>query len=64
MCISIVQGEEVTVEDEDVYTLSNVTREKTGEYKCSPLDNASLLASHNITIHCELCHNHTVRNAH
>ncbi|XP_042561990.1 CD166 antigen homolog A-like, partial [Clupea harengus] len=46
-----LQGEEVTVEDEDVYTLSNVTREKTGEYKCSPLDNASLLASHNITIH-------------
>ncbi|XP_041924142.1 CD166 antigen homolog [Alosa sapidissima] len=46
-----LQGKEVTVEDQNSYTLTGVTRDQSGEYKCSPSGDTSLVASHNITIH-------------
>lgn len=43
----------VKVQDSDIYTLTNVTRDTTGEYKCSLVDNAKMEASANITVNCK-----------
>ncbi|XP_030632374.1 activated leukocyte cell adhesion molecule b [Chanos chanos] len=45
-----VKGEKVTVEDSDTYTLTNVTRADSGEYKCSLVDDEDLESSANITV--------------
>ncbi|XP_036392323.1 CD166 antigen homolog isoform X1 [Megalops cyprinoides] len=45
-----IKGKKVTVENSDTYTLTGVTRDSTGEYKCSPVDNDNLVDSKNITV--------------
>uniref|UniRef100_A0A6Q2ZKU6 Ig-like domain-containing protein n=1 Tax=Esox lucius TaxID=8010 RepID=A0A6Q2ZKU6_ESOLU len=45
-----IQGKEVKVKNSDTYTVTDVTRESTGEYKCSLIDNAKMEDSKNITI--------------
>uniref|UniRef100_A0A672LJ46 CD166 antigen homolog n=1 Tax=Sinocyclocheilus grahami TaxID=75366 RepID=A0A672LJ46_SINGR len=44
-----INGEEKTV-DSSMYTLTSVTRENTGEYKCSLVDNEDIVASIPITV--------------
>uniref|UniRef100_A0A4W5QSD4 Activated leukocyte cell adhesion molecule b n=1 Tax=Hucho hucho TaxID=62062 RepID=A0A4W5QSD4_9TELE len=43
----------VKVENSDSYTVTDVTRNSTGEYKCSIIDNAKMEDSKNITINCK-----------
>ncbi|KAM4627814.1 activated leukocyte cell adhesion molecule b isoform 2-T2 [Polymixia lowei] len=45
-----IKGEVVKVENSDTYTLTDVTRDTTGEYKCALTGDAKLEASTNITI--------------
>ncbi|XP_056329742.1 activated leukocyte cell adhesion molecule b isoform X2 [Danio aesculapii] len=45
-----IKGEKKTVEKSNIFILSNVTRQNTGEYKCSLVDNEKLAASKNITV--------------
>ncbi|XP_064157968.1 CD166 antigen homolog isoform X1 [Anguilla rostrata] len=44
-----IKGQKVTVES-DTHTLVGVTRESTGEYKCSPVGDSAVVASENITV--------------
>ncbi|XP_016144138.1 activated leukocyte cell adhesion molecule b isoform X1 [Sinocyclocheilus grahami] len=44
-----IDGEKKTV-DSNIYTLTNVTRENTGDYKCSLVDNEDIAASVPITV--------------
>uniref|UniRef100_A0A8C2FSY3 Activated leukocyte cell adhesion molecule b n=1 Tax=Cyprinus carpio TaxID=7962 RepID=A0A8C2FSY3_CYPCA len=44
-----INGEKKTV-DSNIYTLTNVTRENTGDYKCSLVDNEDIVASVPITV--------------
>lgn len=48
-----LKGKVVKVENSDSYTVTDVTRESTGEYKCSIIDNAKMEDSKNITINCK-----------
>uniref|UniRef100_A0A8C7W2I4 Activated leukocyte cell adhesion molecule b n=1 Tax=Oncorhynchus mykiss TaxID=8022 RepID=A0A8C7W2I4_ONCMY len=48
-----ILGKVVKVENSDSYTVTDVTRESTGEYKCSIIDNAKMEDSKNITINCK-----------
>jgi len=41
------------VENSNTYTLTNVTRESTGEYKCSLVDSEDMAASLPITVECK-----------
>uniref|UniRef100_A0A3P8SBW9 Activated leukocyte cell adhesion molecule b n=1 Tax=Amphiprion percula TaxID=161767 RepID=A0A3P8SBW9_AMPPE len=45
-----LQGEMVKVEDSNTYTIRNVSRETSGEYKCSLIDDPSMEASKDITV--------------
>ncbi|GAA6225711.1 CD166 antigen homolog A-like [Lates japonicus] len=45
-----LKGELVKVENADTYTITNVSRDTSGEYKCSLIDNPSLEASEDITV--------------
>ncbi|XP_035011161.1 CD166 antigen homolog isoform X2 [Hippoglossus stenolepis] len=45
-----LKGEMVKVEDADTYTITNVSRDTTGEYKCSLVNNPSLEASKEVII--------------
>ncbi|XP_072248401.1 CD166 antigen homolog A-like isoform X2 [Leuresthes tenuis] len=45
-----LKGELVKVENADIYTIVNVSRDTTGEYKCSLTDDPSMEASKNITV--------------
>ncbi|KAM4565846.1 CD166 antigen homolog A-like isoform 2-T2 [Odontesthes bonariensis] len=45
-----LKGELVKVENADTYTIVNVSRNATGEYKCSLTDDPSMEASRNITV--------------
>ncbi|XP_022601623.1 CD166 antigen [Seriola dumerili] len=45
-----IKGQQVLVENSDTYTLTNITREATGEYKCSLSDNGDLQASQTIAV--------------
>uniref|UniRef100_A0A8C7MJR5 Activated leukocyte cell adhesion molecule b n=1 Tax=Oncorhynchus kisutch TaxID=8019 RepID=A0A8C7MJR5_ONCKI len=45
-----IQRKVVKVENSDSYTVTDVTRDSTGEYKCSIIDNAKMEDSKNITI--------------
>ncbi|KAK7171690.1 hypothetical protein R3I93_004099 [Phoxinus phoxinus] len=48
--IFYMKGEKKTVENSNTYTLTNVTRESTGEYKCSLVDSEDKAASLPITV--------------
>ncbi|XP_077064754.1 activated leukocyte cell adhesion molecule b isoform X2 [Siphateles boraxobius] len=48
--IFYIKGEKKTVENSNTYTLTNVTRESTGEYKCSLVDSEDMAASLPITV--------------
>lgn len=45
-----LKGETVKVENADTYTITNITREATGEFKCSLTDDASMEASKTVTV--------------
>ncbi|XP_056139682.1 CD166 antigen homolog A-like [Lampris incognitus] len=45
-----IKGEVIKVENSNTYTLTDVTRNATGEYKCSLVDDAKMEASINITV--------------
>ncbi|XP_042342541.1 CD166 antigen homolog isoform X2 [Plectropomus leopardus] len=45
-----LKGELVKVENADTYTITNVSRDTTGEYKCSLVDNPTMEASQDITV--------------
>uniref|UniRef100_A0A4W6FII0 Activated leukocyte cell adhesion molecule b n=1 Tax=Lates calcarifer TaxID=8187 RepID=A0A4W6FII0_LATCA len=45
-----LKGELVKVENTDTYTITNVSRDTSGEYKCSLIDDPSLEASEDITV--------------
>ncbi|KAM9319004.1 CD166 antigen homolog A-like [Pholidichthys leucotaenia] len=45
-----LKGELVRVENSDTYTITNVSRDTSGEYKCSLIDDPSMEASENITV--------------
>lgn len=47
------QGKKVTVTDKDVYTLTGVTRDDSGLYKCSLLDNDVMESTQIVTVSCE-----------
>lgn len=52
-CALILKGEVVTVENSDTYTLVDVTRDTTGEYKCSLVDNPTMEASEEVVVKCK-----------
>lgn len=41
------------VEDADTFTITNVSRNTTGEYKCSLIDDPTMEASKDITVKCK-----------
>ncbi|XP_074498400.1 CD166 antigen homolog A-like isoform X1 [Sebastes fasciatus] len=45
-----LKGELVKVENADTYTITNVSRDTTGEYKCSLVDDPTMEASKDITV--------------
>ncbi|XP_067364230.1 CD166 antigen homolog A-like isoform X2 [Channa argus] len=45
-----LKGESVRMENTNTYTITNVSRDATGEYKCSLTDNPALVASAFITV--------------
>lgn len=45
-----IKGEVVKVENENTYTITDVSRGTSGEYKCSLTDNPTMEASKNITV--------------
>ncbi|KAM9358827.1 CD166 antigen homolog A-like [Symphorus nematophorus] len=45
-----LKGEMVKVEDGDTYTITNVSRDTSGEYKCSLIDNPTMEASKEIAV--------------
>ncbi|XP_010764362.1 CD166 antigen homolog isoform X2 [Notothenia coriiceps] len=45
-----LKGEMVKVENDDTYTITNVSRNTTGEYKCSLVDDPAMEASKAITV--------------
>lgn len=45
-----LKDELVKVENTDTYTITNVSRDATGEYKCSLIDNLAMEASKDITV--------------
>lgn len=51
-CLSS-QGEVMKVENTDTHTIKNVSRDATGEYKCSLIDDPSMVAAKNITVNCK-----------
>lgn len=47
------QGEVVKVENANTYTITNVTRETSGKYKCSLVDNPTMEASKEVVVKCK-----------
>ncbi|CAN9510960.1 unnamed protein product [Ophioblennius macclurei] len=45
-----LKGDVVKVENGDTYTITNVSRDTTGEYKCSLIDDPSIESSEDITV--------------
>ncbi|KAM4619947.1 CD166 antigen homolog A [Polymixia lowei] len=45
-----IKGQKVLVENSDTYTLTAITRDSAGEYKCSLVDNDKMEASQNIVV--------------
>ncbi|KAM6933209.1 CD166 antigen homolog A-like isoform 2-T2 [Xenentodon cancila] len=48
--IFYLKGELQTVENGDTFTITNVSRDTTGEYKCSLIDDPTMEASKNVTV--------------
>lgn len=48
-----LKGEMVKVENADSYTITDVSRNTTGEYKCSLVDDPTMEASKAITVNCK-----------
>uniref|UniRef100_A0A3Q3M1H9 CD166 antigen homolog A-like n=1 Tax=Mastacembelus armatus TaxID=205130 RepID=A0A3Q3M1H9_9TELE len=48
-----IKGQKMLVENSDTYSLNAVSREATGEYKCSLTDNEKMEASQSIIVSCE-----------
>lgn len=48
-----LKGELVKVENDNTYTITNVSRGTSGEYKCSLIDNPTMEASEDITVNCK-----------
>lgn len=48
-----LKGELVKVENADTYTITNASRDNTGEYKCSLIDDPTMEASKDISIQCK-----------
>lgn len=48
-----LQGKKVTVMDKNIYTLTGVTRDDSGVYKCSLLDNEVMESTQIVTVSCE-----------
>ncbi|MEQ2213713.1 hypothetical protein XENOCAPTIV_019710, partial [Xenoophorus captivus] len=46
-------GELVKVKNANTYTITNISRDNSGEYKCSLADNPSMEATMNITVNCK-----------
>lgn len=56
MCFHLnAQEKKVTTENSDTYTLINVNRGNSGEYKCSLVDNEAMTGSTTITVMCKSC---------
>lgn len=47
------QGDVVKVENANTYTITNVTRDTSGEYKCSLVDNPTMEASVEVVVKCK-----------
>ncbi|XP_077397789.1 activated leukocyte cell adhesion molecule b isoform X2 [Festucalex cinctus] len=45
-----LKGDVVPVSDTDAYTLTHVSRDATGEYRCALIDNPAMMASKNVTV--------------
>ncbi|XP_061829120.1 CD166 antigen homolog isoform X2 [Nerophis lumbriciformis] len=45
-----LKGNVVTVNNTNIYTLTDVSRDTTGEYKCSLIDNSSMVSSKEVTV--------------
>uniref|UniRef100_A0A3P9J999 Activated leukocyte cell adhesion molecule b n=1 Tax=Oryzias latipes TaxID=8090 RepID=A0A3P9J999_ORYLA len=45
-----LKGETIKVENKNAFTITNVTRDASGEYKCSLIDDRGLEASKNVTV--------------
>ncbi|XP_004075399.1 CD166 antigen homolog A isoform X2 [Oryzias latipes] len=45
-----LKGETIKVENQNAFTITNVTRDASGEYKCSLIDDRGLEASKNVTV--------------
>lgn len=41
------------MENADTYTITNVSRESSGQYKCSLIDDPTMEASEDITVKCK-----------
>lgn len=53
-CVCLwLKGEMVTVENANTFTIPNVSRNTTGEYKCSLVDEPSMEASEEVTVKCK-----------
>ncbi|KAL0993750.1 hypothetical protein UPYG_G00113130 [Umbra pygmaea] len=46
----IIKGQKVTVKDSDNYTLTGVTRDNTGDYKCSLVNDGKMEASEKVVV--------------
>ncbi|XP_051933466.1 CD166 antigen homolog A-like isoform X2 [Hippocampus zosterae] len=45
-----VKGDVIPVKNMDTYTLTHVSRDDTGEYQCSLIDNSAMMASKDVTV--------------
>ncbi|XP_010900058.2 CD166 antigen homolog A [Esox lucius] len=45
-----IKGQKVTVKDSDSYTLTSITRDNTGNYKCSLVDDSKMEASEKVVV--------------
>lgn len=52
------KDEVVMVENANTYIITNVTRETSGEYKCSLIDNPKMEASKDIVVKCKTAAGH------
>lgn len=53
LLFTLHQGQKILVENSDTYNLTAISREATGEYKCSLIDNEKMEDSQSIVVSCE-----------
>lgn len=51
--LSVHQGQKMLVENSNTYTVSAISRQASGEYKCSLADNEKMEASQNVVVSCK-----------